>query len=243
MIVLSVILAYFSISTSTNNSTGGIQQTSTLQSSSSPTLQATVNVAPSSVDLSAEGRLDWIHWGYLESDQSSTAQFIGHPVRVDCQTNTHCMNRKQNGNAQISDFTTVGSFDTSKLPYRLYVRDIPTHFSWSDGSPVSSVADARTQVYIAGVGNGYQIQIPADQTIHTFRLYIGIWNSKVQYTASLSDVSAPDYINTSLAANSSTYVFTFTYRAASPNQKLLVTLTILADYGGANSSLSAATLQ
>jgi hypothetical protein len=209
---------------------------------SGPTLQVAGNIAPPAVDLSAEGTLDWVHWGYLESDNAKIDEFIGHPIHLDCMETSHCINRKQ-GNPQIGDFAAVGQYDGSILPFRLYVRDAFTRFSWNDGSPISSANNARTNDYMAGVGNGYRIQVPAGQATHTFRLYLGVWNAQVKCTASLSDSSVPDYVNTSLKPSSYNYVYTFTYRSASPDQILTVDLTILKDYGGASTGVSAATLQ
>jgi hypothetical protein len=210
--------------------------------SSGPTLQAARSIAPSAVDLSTEGTLDWAHWGYLESDNARTDEFIGRPAHLDCWDNRHCVNRKR-GNPQIGDFTAVGQFDGSILPFRLYIRDAFTRFSWVGGSPIYSANNARTNDYMAGVGNGYRIQVPADQSTHTFRLYLGVWNAQVKCVTSLSDGSVPDYVDTSLKSSSYNYVYTFTYRSASPGQVLTVDLTILKDYGGASTGVSAATLQ
>ncbi len=211
-----------------------------------PLLEGSVSTVSSSViNLSTEGTLDWIHWGYLERDNASSAEFIGNPLIVDCQTNSHCTNRKQNTLQQISDFAVFGSFDSSKLPYRLYARDVVTKFSWNDGSPISSATNARTTDYMAGLGNGFKIQVPADRTTHTLKIYLALWQAQLKFTASLSDGSVPDYVDTSVQSRA--YyddVYTITYRNPSSNQPLTITLTMLSDYQNAgNISLIAATLQ
>jgi hypothetical protein len=196
------------------------------------------------VDLSAAGKLDWVHWGYLESDDTSPdRQFYGNPVQVDCQPASRCLNRKQGGSPRIGDFTPVGDVDVT-TPFRLYGRD-GTRISWSNGAPVRRVVDARTVFYVAHAGNGYRIRVPADQTVHVFTLYLSLWNAKVQCVASLSDRSASDYTDDSLTPDyprGRNNSYTFTYRAAHPGQTLTVTITIVEDHGGANAAVSAAAL-
>jgi len=197
----------------------------------------------SDVDLSVQGKLDWVHWGYLTSDDTGTnVEFLGNPVQVDCQPMNRCVNRKRGGAPGIGDFIPVGDVDLT-APFRLY-RRAGTRFSWSDGSPVRSAAGARTVFYVAVAGNGYRIQAPADQTVHQFTLYMDLWQAKVQCVASLSDRSAPDYVDASLSPDKSptNSSYTFTYRAARPGQTLTVTLTIVEDWGGGNVAVSAAAL-
>jgi len=202
---------------------------------------------PASVNLTQEGTLDWVHWGYLTSDMGNPSQFLGNPVLIDCHYNPHCLNRKQQGNRFISDYVPVGHFDPYRLPYRLYFKD-GLQFSWTNGVPVAIGANVRTTEYMAFAGNGFQLHVAADQTVHTFRVYLGVYQGQIKCTAVLSDRSAPSFTDTTLNTfdlfdTARAVYYSFTYRAASPGQTLTVTLTLMSALGGANVSLSAATLQ
>jgi len=212
-----------------------------------PMLSGHFDPTPASVNLTQEGTLDWVDWGYLNSDVGNPSQFLGNPVMIDCQYNFHCLNRKKQGNRFISDYTPIGHFDPSRLPYRLYFRN-GLQFSWTNGDPVAIGANVRTTEYMAFAGNGFQLHVAADQTVHTFRIYLGVYQGQVKCTAVLSDHSAPSFTDTTLNTfdlfdTARVVYYSFTYRAASPGQRLTVTLTLAGVFGGNNISLSAATLQ
>ncbi|GIJ46223.1 hypothetical protein Val02_31090 [Virgisporangium aliadipatigenens] len=213
------------------------------QGPSSPgNLAGKVEIAPRTVNLTADGTEDWVHWGYLASDGGG-AEFIGHPARQDCPRDGRCVIRRQGGTALIGALTPTGSFDQSKLPFRLYVRDAWSTFAWTDGTNPRAVEGARTVLYNAGAGNGFRIQVPADQTGRRLRLYIGNWNGAIRTTAALSDDQGTPYVDTSPRASSYHWMYTFDYRASKPGQSLTVTIAITDDFGGANTAISAATLQ
>lgn len=205
-------------------------------------LQGSVDVAPSKVDLSAEGTLDWIHWGYLASDAGKT-DFIGHSARQECPSDGRCTNRRVGGHPQIGEFIPTGVYVDPNIPFRLYVPISVTSFSWKDGSPTRVVESAQTQIYTSGVNNGFRIQVPADPIVRTFRLYIGVWNCSVTAKATLSDKSAASFTDASLKHTSNNVMLTFKYGSATPGQTLAVDIVITATKsGGENASLSAATL-
>jgi hypothetical protein len=97
------------------------------------------------------------------------------------------------------------------------------------------------------VGNGYEINIPADRTVRTLKLYVGVWFTQGKLQATLSDGSAPDFIDTSLNKNNdrASGLYTITYKAASAGQTLKVRFTILTQYFSPNGNVAweAATLQ
>jgi DNA-binding XRE family transcriptional regulator len=212
-----------------------------------PMLSGDFHPTPASVNLTQEGRRDWVHWGYLTSDIGNPSQFLGNPVLIDCHYTPHCLNRKQQGNSFISDYTPIGHVDPSHLPYRLYFKDGP-QFSWTNGVPVAIGANVRTTEYMAFVGNGFQLQVAADQTVHTLRIYLGVYQGQIKCRAVLSDHSAPAFTDTTLNTfdlfdTDRAVYYSFTYRAASSGQTLTVTVTLASALGGANVSLTAATLQ
>lgn len=102
--------------------------------------------------------------------------------------------------------------------------DNPSGFAWSDGTPTTSVANTPTYLYVTGVGNGFEYSVPADTTLRTVKVYVGVWAAQGQMTATLSDNSASPYSDSSLinTTDHAHGVYTFQYRAASPGQSLVI---------------------
>src|SRR4051812_48471080 len=75
-------------------------------------LVVTPTNSTATVDLSAEGSLDWAHWGL---DQ------------------TNSFNRKQTVAARISNFTLLGTNSTQSL-----TNSPATLFTWTNGMPVAA---------------------------------------------------------------------------------------------------------
>ena len=90
-----------------------------------PLLTWTRNVPAATADLTAEGPLDWAHWG----------------------ANGSAPNRKAGVTSLISDFTNNGSPSISPSTNN------PTSFSWSDGSPQMSNSGTTSHVYFKGEAN------------------------------------------------------------------------------------------
>src|SRR5436190_15154546 len=87
------------------------------------TLSVTFTPIPqgTNVDLTAEGPLDWVHWG-LYTDSS--------------------IDRKAGVTPQIPDFTPKGF--TGPFPYA----DNFNGYSWRDGSPTASMTNTATGVWM-----------------------------------------------------------------------------------------------
>ena len=178
--------------------------TPTLTPTASPTatpmvpgsLFASRTLAPPTVNLSDEGTADWAHWG-LASPSS-----FNHKVGVA---------------PQISNYAVLGSGTILQLD------DSSTFYSWIGGTPTAS-ANTATGVYVIGLTNGFRITAPADTTARTLKLYVSLWAAGGRFEASLSDGSAPAYIDTSLVNStaSSNAVYTVNYRAASPVNSLTI---------------------
>ena len=184
---------------------------------SSGLLSGSLASPPASLQLSTEGSLDWAHWGLNTSSD---------------------FNHKSGVTQQISNFTTVGA--GSPLRYN----NNPTAFSWTDGTPTLSASNSPTGLYLSGQNNGFRITLPADTSVRTLRLYVGVWRTQGRILAQLSDGSAADFTDTSLvnSAGSTTLgVYTFNYSAASSGQTFTVTFTQLTATSG-NVTLQAATL-
>lgn len=141
---------------------------------------------------------------------------------------------KSSGGSKISNYTVVGT--GSALNYN----DDPRTCTWNDGTPTASGSN-KNGIYITGVGKGFQITAPADLTQRTLKVYVGGWISGGTLTASLSDGSAANYVNSSFSGSGQyNVVYILTYKAASANK--LLTVKWVQASGAGNVTLQAATL-
>src|SRR5258705_2513499 len=181
-------------------------------------LNGSFSATPATVNLTTEGTTDWTHWGLnLPND----------------------FDHKAGVTQQISNCTIVGS----AILYQY--SDKPSSYSWSNGTPTGSANNTTTGIFIAGVGNGFQITVPADTTSKTLKLYVGLWRAQGKLEASLSDGSAPTFTNTSLSNTSATSigVYSISFQAASSAQLLTIKYTALNSYDeSGNVTLQAASL-
>jgi hypothetical protein len=183
-----------------------------------------------SVDLTAEGSTDWIHWG----------------------VNGVTPDRKKGVSASISNFALVGTSSTPNT-----YNNNPVSYKWSDGTPTASNSGTPTGIYVAGAGIGFTLTAVADTTPRILRLYVGVWRSTGKLTVEISDGSAM-WTDTSLHNDNDTTdgVYVLRYRAKSANQTIKVTWTqvdgdgnitlqavTLSDDAGGNVTLQAASLQ
>src|SRR5882672_3512163 len=113
---------------------------------------------PNLVNLTAEGSVDWAHWGN------------GGPTVFD---------HKSGVTQQISNFTNIGTGQVFGFG------DNPSGFSWTDGTPAASATDVHTGVFLIGVGNGFQFTIPADTNLKTVRINLGLWMARGRFEASV----------------------------------------------------------
>ena len=169
-------------------------------------------------NLTSLGTVDWAHWGL------TSASSFDHKAGV---------------TSQISNFAVVGTGAANRYA------DNAFGFTWTGGTPTASATNSTTGVYIEGVGNGFQITVPADTTQRTLTVYVDSYHAQGKMVAHLSDASSPDYLNTAINSTSATVqgAFTFVYKAASSGQTLSVTFTNTANnVSDANIALEAATL-
>ena len=78
---------------------------------------------------------------------------------------------KASGGAQIPNFTQIGA--AAPQTYNNDTRPI----SWSDGTPTATGTNDITGNSITGIGNGFQLTVPADTATRTLYLYVGGWSS------------------------------------------------------------------
>ena len=213
-----------STDTPTNTPTDTPTDTPTSTPTNTPTaiptgsLSVTETVPPSNVDLSTEGTADWTHWGLNTADD---------------------LDRKSGVALQISDVSIVGREEI----YR-YTGN-PIFYSWDAGTPTASATNTATGVYAIGPNNGFQITAPADMTLRTLKVYVGLYAAGGRFEATLSDGSVPVFIDTSLVnlLSTSNRVYTLNYRAESAGQTLTVKWTVNTIFSlWSNVTLQAATL-
>ena len=178
-------------------------------------LTPVITTPTGTADLTAEGVADWVHWG---KDSASS------------------VNRKAGGTGEIGALTTVGGSASRFLDSSARLA-----YSWSDGTPTGS-ATTRAGLYIAGLNKGYQLQVPADTSERTLVVYLGGWQARGRLEVSLSDGSAPAFVQTveNLSAAFDRRL-ALTYRAGSAGQTL--TVRYLQETSTGNITVQAATLQ
>jgi hypothetical protein len=174
---------------------------------------------PSQVNLTFEGRADWAHWG---------------------QKNRNSFDHKRLVPQQISNFVAIGSEPTEQ-----YANNATPAFTWSDGTPTITVVESRTGVFRGGVMDGFQLSLPADQTLRRLKVYAGVYGARGRFEATLSDFSAARYVDASIfSGGNKAGMYTLHYAAASSNQTLTLRyqsdLLVDAVYG--NVTLQSATL-
>ncbi len=163
-----------------------------------------LNPAPSTVDLTAEGKADWGDWGVPYPPPPGKKGFFNH---------------KRNVVSQISDVSSVGKSD-----FQLF-GDNTINYTWTDGTPILST-NGTVGIYKNNLGEGFLITAPADTMLRRLKVYAGAFAGQGRLEATLSDFSSAPFIDTSLAnVNSTSAVYTLIYAARSPSQKLTVKYT------------------
>jgi hypothetical protein len=178
------------------------------------------------VDLTSEGKTDWVHWG-LHTDSS--------------------LNRKAGVAPRIGDFVRQDA--SNGFSYVYQYADNSNGYSWGDGFPETAVTNTTTGVWAFGtpaIGSGFLFTVPADTTPRTLKAYVGVFAAVGRIEVSLSDASAPPYTNATLVnlRNGPGRVYTIDYAADSPGQTLTVRWVLDAPRGDAapNVTLQAAAL-
>jgi len=174
------------------------------------------SAVPGEVDLSGEGRRDWVHWG---------------------EQGTFSLERAKDGGFQILEGTpTAPRFRHDQSPQR---------FRWRGGSPVDDSGGTPTGIRTCDEGNGFTLSAPATRSTRTLRLYVGASAARGRLEATLSTgggtrVAKLEQRDSAMA----TAVFEVTYRASKDgklNLSWITEETFGGDCGGV--ALQAATLR
>jgi hypothetical protein len=189
----------------TNNSGGAVTSAPVTLTATVPTGVLKVTsfnlAAVAEINLTTEGVLDWADWGLTQPTD---------------------FNDKTGVTSQIGDYIPVGA---SQLDYYQFGNNAQG-FSWTDGSPTSAETNATTGVYVTGLGNGFEVDVKAQQTNRLFNLYAGVYTpggnlATLHIEASLSDGSAPVFIDESVSGTENVR-FSMAFAAGSPGQTLIV---------------------
>ncbi len=141
---------------------------------------------PGAVDLSGEGRRDWVHWG---------------------QEGTFSLERAQDGGFEILE----GAPTAPRFRHALS----PQRFRWRDGSPVENSDGTPTGIRTCDKGNGFTLAVPASKASRTLKLYVGAFAARGRLEAKLSSGGGTEVARLEQRDNAmATAVFTVTYRAS-----------------------------
>jgi len=131
-----------------------------------PALELTREEITGGVDLTAEGSIDWIHWG------ASTP------------------NRKGSAASAIADYTTAPAW-ARELDDKTWIE-----FRWSDGEPSRSDEGTTTYSYLNGAdGLTATIAVRAGNSPRVARFYVGGKDSRVRFEARLAGATSPGPID------------------------------------------------
>ena len=171
---------------------------------------------PGEVDLSAEGRRDWVHWG---------------------EEGTFSLERARDGDFQILE----GAPTAPRFRHGLS----PQRFRWQGGSPVDDSDGTPTGIRTCDAGNGFTLSVPASKTSRTLRLYVGAFAARGRLEATLTTGGGTEVAKLEQRDNAmGTAVFEVTYRASKDgklNLSWITEETFGGDCGGV--ALQAATLR
>lgn len=179
-------------------------------------LSGSQTAPPTNINLTNEGNADWAHWGL---------------------TAANSFNYKNEVTRKISNYSVIGSGTVQRYSNN------PNLYSWNGGTPSASAANTPTGVFMTGVNNGFQLTVPADTSPKTLKLFVGVWSAGGRLEATLSDGSAPNFIDTSLSnqTGTSNAVYTINYQAGTNGQTLTIRWTVGTVFGsGSNVTLQAA---
>ncbi len=178
-----------------------------------------VLAAASTVNLTAEGTIDWAQWG---------------------RTAVEDFNHRSNVVSQISNYTLIGEGPV------LQFGDNFTGYSWTNGTPVARATRVTAGIYVVDEGNGFEISVPADTTVRTLKVYVGVYAAQMHFEAHLSDDSAPPYADDSFQNefDGPNRAYVLNFASASAGQKLVVQIKVLTFLNdAANVTLQAAALR
>ena len=187
-------------------------------------IEMKVDKPEATVDLTKEGKLDWIRAGKVQN------------IRVERKANT----------------PKYISLDVLQKNAISIFKDSPINFIWSDGTNEVASKDSKYGLVfngqdktLEGLGDGWLVSVPADTKERVLRIYTSAYRSKASITAYLSDNSSAVKVDSFESKTNSEYrVFEIRYKAKNPGETLYVKSQVDEKYSTAgNHTFIAATLQ
>jgi hypothetical protein len=84
-------------------------------------------------------------------------------------------------------------------------------FTWTDGTPNIIADNSTSGIWVGGLGNGYEVQVPAAKTPRVLKMYVGAWQARGHFDVSWSDGSGLFYFDETFNAfGSQNRVYTIT---------------------------------
>jgi len=149
--------------------------------------------------------------------------------------------KKKDAGSLFSSLTVLG--DQTVTNYS----DSPRKITWENGDPISTATANSTGIYIPLEGSGFEFSVPAGKAESTLTLYFGGWAFSGGLTATLSDGSAPEFVDvTPEYIEDAAVVYTLKYKAASDNQHLTISWKVVKNLSiewGGNISMQGATYE
>ncbi len=180
-------------------------------------LSGSLSPTGGAVDLTTEGTQDWALWGYTASGTSTS---LAPDVR-------------KAGGSAISDLTDINPTAVPRRGLGQFTTLTPFTFDWSNGAPTAAAALAYAGLQHDGqpsrtttLNGGFSFTVPADTTQRTVRVYVSAHSGTGTLTATLSDGSAPAFVDSGVTGPTNGAnvpgVYTITYAAAEAGQTLTV---------------------
>ncbi|MEV6343665.1 hypothetical protein [Actinoplanes sp. NPDC051851] len=112
---------------------------------------------PDTVNLSSEGKIDWVHWG---------------------EEGTYSLERATGGGFAILE-------GTPSSPRRRHTLS-PEKFRWTGGTPAPKDTGTTSGIRTCGKGHGFTLSAPAGPEPQTLRLYVGAVAARGELRMSLN---------------------------------------------------------
>lgn len=162
-----------------------------------PLLRGAVEASGRVANLSDLGMADWIHYGI--NDDKSVTRRQGEPQLLSVAISPD--------NAEIKRYA-----------------DNRTFFAWNNGAPIPVAAGTNTGWHTANKSKGFTFTAPADPVLRRLMVWVGGHDTHANFTATLSDGSAPPYRDGSITidAGNGWFCYLLLYRARSNGAKLTI---------------------
>jgi hypothetical protein len=188
--------------------------TSTLSGSSASVDLSGAQIIAQIIDLTAEGLIDWAQWG-------NGGVISGYEQKYPLAN-------------QISNFSIIGTGPLN--PYG----GNGVHCTWTDGTP-DATGDTQQGIYINSAPNGFELTSEAASYERVLNVYCALWEATMHVEATMSDNSAPIFVDESFSnsATAAARCYSFRYSSPTPGSYLIVKWW---DAAGGNVTINAATL-